>query len=93
MVPSSRETKGKKMQISYNSSVSVPAGWRSVTITAEVEPISEKRARVVKVIDIDGEGNSGYASRTGAKRQEYNVGYWADKQVGMVKILSKCESV
>ena len=79
--------------ITYNSSVFTPAGWRGVVVTAKAERLSAKRAEVVTVVDIDGEGNSGYASRTGAKRQQYNVGGTAKREVGAVKILAKCLSV
>lgn len=79
--------------IKYDTSVLVDAGWRSVTVTAQAEKISEKRAKVISVIDVDGEGNTGYASRTGANRQKYNVGYVAKKETGKVKILSKCQTI
>lgn len=79
--------------ITYNSSVFTPAGWRGVVVTAKAELLSAKRAEVVEVVDIDGEGNSGYASRTGAKRQQYNVGGTAKREVGAVKLLSKCINV
>jgi len=78
------------MLINYNTSVFTPAGWRHVTITAQVEKISEKRAKVVEVIKIDGEKPTGYASRTGAKRQTYSAKGVALREVGAVKILSKC---
>jgi hypothetical protein len=73
------------MVITYNSSVKTQAGWRSVTVTAEAVQISDKRVTVVKVLDIDGEGNSGFASRTGANRQKYNLGYFASAQAGLTK--------
>jgi hypothetical protein len=76
------------MKISYSSSVKTPAGWRSVTVTAEAEAISEKRVKVMKVLDIDGEGNSGFASRTGANRQKYNLGYFAQAEAGKTKNVS-----
>jgi hypothetical protein len=79
--------------ITYNSSVFTPAGWRGVVVTAKAERLSAKRAEVVEVVDIDGEGAVGYASRTGAKRQQYNVGGTAKREVGAVKLLSKCLSV
>ena len=79
--------------ITYSSSVFTPAGWRNVTVTALAERLSAKRAKVVEVVDIDGEGAVGYASRTGAKRQQYNVGGTAKREVGAVKILAKCLSV
>ena len=79
------------MIIKYDSSVKTNAGWRSVTITAQAEKISDKRVSIKEVIDIDGNGSSGYASRTGAKRQEYSVAYFAKQQLGLTKNLSACE--
>ena len=79
--------------ITYSSSVFTAAGWRSVTVTALAERLSAKRAKVVEVVDIDGEGAVGYASRTGAKRQQYNVGGTAKREIGAVKLLSKCINV
>jgi hypothetical protein len=79
------------MKISYNTSVYTPAGWRSETITAEAEEISPKRLRVISVIDIGGNGASGYASRTGAKRQQYHVGGVAARERGAVKLTSKVQ--
>lgn len=79
--------------ITYSSSVFTPAGWRGVVVTALAKPLSAKKAEVVEVVDIDGEGNSGYASRTGAKRQQYSVGGVAKREVGAVKVLSKCINV
>lgn len=77
------------MIIQYNTSVFTPAGWRSEEVTARVEPITAARARVVEVLDIGGNGNTGYASRTGAKRQQYNVGGVAKREIGLVKLVSK----
>jgi hypothetical protein len=79
------------MKISYNTAVYTPAGWRSETITAEAEEISPKRLRVISVIDIGGNGASGYASRTGAKRQQYHVGGVAARERGAVKLTSKVQ--
>lgn len=81
------------MIIQYNTSVFTPAGWRSESVTARVEPITAARARVVEVLDIGGNGNSGYASRTGAKRQAYNVGGVAKREIGAVKLVSKATIV
>lgn len=75
--------------VKYNASVLVNAGWKSVEITAKAEKISEKRCTITEVVDVDGEGTSGYASRTGAKRQQYNVGYIAGREVGLTKVISK----
>jgi hypothetical protein len=81
------------MQIKYSTSVFTPAGWRSETVTARVELLSPKRGKVVEVIDIGGNGSTGYASRTGAKRQQYSVGGIAKREVGAVKLLGKVEVV
>jgi hypothetical protein len=81
------------MIIKYNTSVFTPAGWRNEVVTARVEPITAARARVVEVMDIGGNGNSGYGSRTGAKRQAYHVGGVAAREIGAVKILSKATVV
>ena len=77
------------MIIQYNTSVFTPAGWRSEEVTARVEPITAARARVVEVLDIGGNGNTGYASRTGAKRQAYHVGGVAKRELGAIKLVSK----
>lgn len=76
--------------IDYSSSVLTAAGWRSVTIAAKAEKISEKRAKVVQVLMIDNEAPTYGQSRTGANRQKYNGLYFAEKEVGKIKILSKC---
>jgi hypothetical protein len=79
--------------IKYNSAVFTPAGWRSEVVTAQAEAISLKRLRVVSVLDVGGNGATGYGSRTGAKRQAYNVGGVALREVGAVKLTSKVEVV
>ena len=81
------------MQIRYSTAVYTPAGWRSEVVTAQAEAISPKRLRVVAVMDIGGNGSTGYASRTGAKRQQYHVGGVAKREVGAVKLLGKVEVV
>ena len=81
------------MQIRYSTSVFTPAGWRSEVVTAQAEAISPKRLRVTSVDDIGGNGSTGYASRTGAKRQQYSVGGVALREVGAVKLLGKVEVV
>lgn len=53
--------------------------------------ISEKRIRIVECTDINGDGNSGYASLTGAKRQNYNVGYFARNEQEKIKNLGTCK--
>ena len=74
--------------VTYTASVLVPAGWRSVSITAKTEKTSEKRVKVVEVTDVDGLGSSGYGSRTGAKRQTFHVGGIAAREVGKIKNIS-----
>jgi hypothetical protein len=79
-----------QITIKYNAAVMVPAGWRSVEITASAKKISAKRAEVLEVLAIDGEEPNGYKSRTGANRQKYNAAGIAQLEVGKIKILSKC---
>jgi len=76
------------MKVKYTSSVFTPAGWRSETVTAIAEKISEKRCEIVEVLDVGGNGSLGYASRTGANRQKYSVGGVAKREVGKIKNLS-----
>ena len=76
--------------IKYTTGVYTHAGWRSETVTAQAAKISDKRARVTEVIDVGENGNTGYASITGAKRQQYSVGAVAGREVGKIKNLSSC---
>jgi hypothetical protein len=81
------------VNVRYTSSVKVPAGWRSIEITARAEKISAKRAKIIEVLTVDGESHAGYTSRTGANRQKYNAAYIEDREVGKVKNLLGCELV
>lgn len=78
------------IKINYETSVYLPnmGGFRSIRVTAKAEKVSDKRCKIIEVLDVDGEGTTGYASRTGAKRQQYNVGNVARREVGKVKIIS-----
>ena len=76
--------------ITYNTAVYTPAGWRSETVTAIAKQLTPKRAEVVEVTDIGGNGKTGWASRTGAARQKYSVGGVAQREIGKIKILSAC---
>lgn len=79
------------MKIKYNASVFTPAGFRSVTMTATAEKISDKRVKVLEVTEIDGEKVEANMSRTGAKRQAfYGIGA-AAKEQGKTKNLSACQ--
>lgn len=78
------------MIVRYNTSVYTPAGWRGVTMTAEVEPTG-KMATVLKVLTIDGEEVKPTMSRTGAKRQQYHGTGIAHREEGKRKRLSACE--
>ncbi len=77
----------------YKAAVKTPAGFRQVVVTAEAEPLSDKRAKVVRLLDCDGEGSGGYASRTGAKRQQYSIDYLARHVVGQIKNRATCEEI
>jgi len=78
------------MVIQYYIGVKTPAGWREEQVTARVEPSATgKKATVVEVLDVGGNGVAGYAGRTGAKRQTYSVSYFAKNEMGKTKILSK----
>lgn len=81
-----------KVRVKYQTSVFVQAGWRSADVTALAETISAKRAKVLEVLDINGDGNTGYSSLTGANRQKYSVSAIAARETGKIKILSKCLS-
>jgi hypothetical protein len=82
------------MIIKYKSAVLVPAGWRSIDITAKVElNKSGKKGTIIDVIDVDGDGSKGYTSRTGAKRQKYNIDYIVKRELASIKLISKCEVV
>ena len=81
------------MIIKYESAVKTNAGWRSETVTARVELLSPKRAKVIEVIDIGGNGSTGYGSRTGSKRQQYNVGFFASQQIGAIKLTSRIKEI
>ena len=77
----------------YKTAVKTPAGFRQVMVTAEAEPLSDKRAKVLRLVDCDGEGSSGWASRTGAKRQQYSIDYLSRHVVGQIKNRSACEEI
>jgi hypothetical protein len=76
--------------INYKTSVHVPAGWRSVDITARARRISPGMAEVVEVLEIDYKEPRGYMSRTGALRQAYNGLAVAEREIGKRKRLSSC---
>jgi hypothetical protein len=76
--------------IDYTTSVFTPAGWRSVTITAEADQTSAGMATVTKVTAIDGEAPAYDMSRTGARRQAFNGLAIALREIGARKRLSAC---
>jgi|GEM_PF-2301376 len=85
-------TNSNQIEITYNSSVLVNAGWRSVVISAIAElSKSGKMAKVLKVTAIDGEKPRGTFSRTGSKRQTYNSEGVAKREVGKNKRISACK--
>jgi hypothetical protein len=79
--------------IVYKSSVYTQAGWRGVKIKASAEKISPGMAKVLKVLEIDGEAPTGYTSRTGAKRQKYNAAGVAQREIGSKKRISAVEII
>tara|TARA_R110000751_G_scaffold100157_2_gene194026 strand:- start:154 stop:447 length:294 start_codon:yes stop_codon:yes gene_type:complete len=81
------------LTITYTTAVYTPAGWRPETVTARAKSLSPKRARVIEVMDIGENGSTGYASRTGANRQQYFVGGVAARETGKIKNLSACEII
>lgn len=81
------------VEVVYETAVCTPAGWRSETVTALAEKISEKRVRITEVTDVGGNGDSGFASRTGANRQRYSVTGVAGREVGKVKNISALSSI
>jgi len=84
-----RTKEGFKMKIEYKTSVSTPAGWRSVYMIAEVEKISDKRVKIMAISSIDGENVSQNMSRTGSKRQNFYGDYFAKKELDKIKNLSQ----
>jgi hypothetical protein len=78
----------KEITVKYNTSVYTPAGWRPVEVTAVANQISPKRCVVSQVLDINGDGNTGYASRTGAKRQIYHCRGVSLREEGKIKNIS-----
>lgn len=77
------------IKIKYSVGVYTPAGWRSEEVIARAEPISPARCRVVEVLDVGGNGATGYASRTGANRQRYSVGAAARAEIGKIKLTGR----
>ena len=78
----------KEITVKYNTSVYTPAGWRSAEVTAIANQTSAKRCVVSQVLDINGDGNTGYKSRTGAKRQRYNCRGVSLREEGKIKNIS-----
>ena len=74
--------------IEYPISVNTKCGWRKEYVTAIANKISEKMCVITDILDIGGNGATGYASRTGAKRQQYCVGYFAQNEIGKKKRIS-----
>lgn len=81
------------VEVVYETAVCTPAGWRSETVTALAEKISEKRVRITEVLDVGGNGDGGFASRTGANRQRYSVTGVAGREAGKVKNIGSLSSI
>lgn len=81
------------MIVEYKSSVCTKVGFRHVYIMAEIEKTSEKLGRVIKVLTIDDQKPIGYLSRTGSKSQVYKASGIASREIGKIKIISKCKII
>jgi hypothetical protein len=79
-----------ELVINYKTSVHVPAGWRSVDITARARRISPGMAEVFEVLEIDYKKPSDSMSRTGAARQRFDGLAVAEREIGKRKRLSSC---
>ena len=79
------------MIIRYKTSTLTRAGWRSVRITAEADQVAEKWAVVTSVLDIEGNGATGYASITGTKRQSYCADHISQREIGKRKLIRYLE--
>lgn len=83
----------KTIKIKYNGTVLTRSGFRSVEMTAMAEKISEKRAVITEVLEIDGEQVQADMSRTGANRQKFYGTGAAMREEGKKKNLSACTIV
>ena len=79
--------------VEYRGSVNTRAGWRSVYFKAVAEKISEKRVKIVQVLELDDTPPSANMPRTVANRQKYNGQYFANQEVGKVKNISNLWSI
>lgn len=69
------------MKIKYTGKVyNRVVGFITVTFTAYADAISDKRCKVIEVLEIDGDVLDNNAMRT-----------WAASQIGKIKNLSTCE--
>lgn len=83
----------KEMKVKYAAGVLTAAGWRQVEVTALADKVSDKMIKIIKVLDVDGHGTTGHASRTGAKRQTFSVYFLAKSQEGKRKRFSSVELI
>lgn len=79
--------------VEYRGRVNTRAGWRSVYFKAVAEKISEKRVKIVQVLELDDTPPSANMPRTVANRQKYNGQYFANQEVGKVKNISNLWSI
>ena len=82
------------VKVKYQASVKTLAGWRPVSVVAEATLSGTgKMASITKVTTIDGEVPARGQSRTGAKRQEFDGVFWANREIGAKKRVSACEVI
>lgn len=83
----------KLVTVEYRGSVNTRAGWRSVYFKAVAEKISEKRVKIVQVLELDDTPPVRRCPEQGANRQKYNGQYFANQEVGKVKNISTLWSI
>ena len=76
------------MKIEYKTSVLVEAGWRSVSILALADKLSDKRVKVLNVLTIDNQPVGGCHSITGTNRQTFSSDKTAKNEIGKTKNIS-----
>jgi hypothetical protein len=79
--------------VEYRGRVNTRAGWRSVYFKAVAEKISEKRVKIVQVLELDDTPPRSNTPCTGTNRQKYNGQYFANQQVGKIKNISTLWSI
>lgn len=72
------------LKVKYTVGVNTNCGWRSKDVVALAEQISEKRVKIVEVLEME---------KADSRRQQYNKSYFAEKEVGKTKNISSVEII